>query len=298
MKPVARVSVARLGNAVRVSPPALTLATAFALRATTTPHAIAVFDGDRRVTYRTLADHAYRIATALRGRVQPGGRVGVALERSEALIATQLAVWSRGAVVVPIDPAWPAARRAAVAADAELALEIDAPWLARSHPPIQPIEDLEPREAPALALYASDSSEPKAVYVRHATVLARLSSLAAMMPWRVRDRALLRTPVTCLDAYAETYGPLLAGVTSVIAPPRLAIAYLVAALVRDDITRVLLAPSQLALVLDACPDLGAFAPHLRIVATTGEPLTDALATRFRAAVPGVRLVSIEADDDR
>src|SRR5207245_359215 len=87
-----------------------------------------------------------------------GDHVGVALERSIDLIAVMLAVWRRGAVVVPIDPAWPAERRARIAADAQLVTTIDAIDAAHE----QPVEGVDP-EAIALALYTSGSTgEPKA----------------------------------------------------------------------------------------------------------------------------------------
>ena len=72
----------------------------------------------------------------------------------------------------------------------------------------------------------------------------------------------------------------------------LAIADLVAALESASITRLLVVPSVLALVLDACPELGERAPALRLIATSGEPLPEVLARRCRAAVPRARLVNI------
>ena len=91
----------------------------------TTPDRIAVTDGDTGLTYRELDERAARAAHGLRARgVGVGDRVGVCLERSAELVVTLLAVLKAGATYVPVDPAYPADRRAHTARDAGLGVVI------------------------------------------------------------------------------------------------------------------------------------------------------------------------------
>lgn len=261
-----------------MSPPA-NLAAAFAAVARAQPETVALITGTRRVTYAELSAQARQIARGLAARgVRPGDRVGVELARSVDLVATMLAVFRLGAILVPVEAAWRAA--VTVAHRVETVEGLDGP------------EDVAPEvaaDALALALYTSGSTgAPRAVLLDHRAVLARLSGLAHALPYAADDVACHRTPPTFIDAYAEIFGPLLAGVPAVILPDPLALSDLAAALGTHAVTRLLLVPSLLGLLLDACPTLP---PTLRLIATSGEPLTEALATRVFAA-SGAQLVNI------
>src|SRR5439155_27079225 len=98
---------------------------------------------------------------------------------------------------------------------------------------------------------------PKAVLLSHRALAWRFHALAQAMPYAAGDIACHRTPPTFVDAYAEVFGPLVHGVPTFVLPHPIAIADLVAALAHAQITRLLLVPSLLGVLLDACPDLGA-----------------------------------------
>lgn len=288
------------------------LASAFIARAHETPDAIALFDRARRVSYRELAATCTRMTAGLaRAGVAPGDHVGVAIDRSIELVAVMLAVFRIGAVLVPIDPSWPSERRARITTDARLAwtiaevaadrvlavAELDQPR--EGAPTTDSTSDLPTARADvsidaiALALYTSGSTgEPKAVALSHRAMLSRLHALSLALPYQPADIACHRTPPTFIDAYAEVLGPLLHGVATCVLPHPVAIHDLVAALVDHQVTRLLLVPSLLGPLLDACPTLGARAPALRIVATSGEALPEALARRLFAAARGIRLINI------
>ena len=268
------------------------LASAFADRVRATPGALAVHDATERLSYAELAARCARIAADLRELgVRAGDHVGVALERSIDAIATMLAVFELQAVLVPIDPAWPDERRARIESDAELVACVSEGCGAR--PVSHAVRGAAATPGPCLALYTSGSTgEPKAVIVGGEALMWRIHALALALPWQAGEVACHRTPITFIDAYAEILGPLLFGVPLFVLPRKLAIQDLVIALERERITRLLLVPSLLALLLDACPDLAARAPALRLVATSGEALPEPLARRFRSTAPGVRLVNI------
>jgi amino acid adenylation domain-containing protein len=96
------------------------------------PGSAAVIDGGRSCSYAELNDYASRIAHALRGwGVGPGTRVGVHLDKSVHAVAALYGITMAGASYVPVDPAGPPLRAAAIFADASVsALVVDAARLA------------------------------------------------------------------------------------------------------------------------------------------------------------------------
>ncbi|CAN7571794.1 amino acid adenylation domain-containing protein [Pseudoduganella sp. LjRoot289] len=98
----------------------------FADAATAHPRHTALVAPDATLSYQELFDYAAAIAEDLlqRGLAPQDGAetvIGVAMPKSARLYATILAVVGIGAAYVPLDPAYPAPRLAAVAEDAALA---------------------------------------------------------------------------------------------------------------------------------------------------------------------------------
>lgn len=82
-----------------------------AARAAETPEALALSDGVRRLSYRTLDRRANRLARELRARgIGPDDLIAICLDRSIELIIAALAVLKAGAAYLPLDPAFPADR--------------------------------------------------------------------------------------------------------------------------------------------------------------------------------------------
>ena len=91
----------------------------FAAQAARTPRAAAVVFRGRETTYAELDRASARLAGHLRRRgVRTDDRVGVLLERGPELVAAVLGILRAGAAYLPLDPADPPARAAAVLADA------------------------------------------------------------------------------------------------------------------------------------------------------------------------------------
>ncbi|QEU90696.1 amino acid adenylation domain-containing protein [Streptomyces kanamyceticus] len=92
----------------------------FRRQADRTPDAPAVSTGERACSYRELAEHSERVARRLVALgARPGARVGIAMDRSPETIAAILGTAMAGAACVPLDTGYPAARIAAMVADAE-----------------------------------------------------------------------------------------------------------------------------------------------------------------------------------
>lgn len=143
---------------------------------------IAVESAGQAVSYADLDARATALAGALTASgVTPGSVVAVCLPRSVDQIVALLAAWYAGAAYLPLDPAWPEARRAsfvaragcaAVVAERGAAIGTVAPDAAAAFAPVA-AGDL------AYVIFTSGSTgEPKAVEVGH-------DNLAALVDWHL-----------------------------------------------------------------------------------------------------------------
>ncbi len=142
---------------------------------------VALEFGTRTVTYRQLEEMSASIAAGLLERgVHPGDRVALEADRGPELIAAVLGIARCGAACVPIDPTYPAARRAAMHANAAAAVAISddtLPELLATPPRVAlPVVT---QEHPAYVLFTSGSTgQPKAVVMRH-------RALANLIGWQL-----------------------------------------------------------------------------------------------------------------
>jgi len=152
---------------------------------------VALKAGRVALDYEELNRRANRLARHLRARgIGHECLVGLCLERSEDLVIAMLAVLKAGGAFVPLDPAYPAARRAMTVADARpalvitarglwsdetgrvptLALDLDAPEIAAQDGRNLGLSI--PSEALAYVNYTSGSTgRPKGVMVSHGNVV-------------------------------------------------------------------------------------------------------------------------------
>jgi len=184
----------------------------FAEQAAAAPARIAVRAADAVLTYAALDAWSDAIAASL-GPAR-GAVFGIALPRGAAMVAAWLGCLKAGAAYLPLDPAWPQARRDAVLAAAGARRVLDAPALPpqdEAHPgfvapPVHPL---------ALAcVFATSGSTgvPKPVGVPHGAIprLALDRALADIAPGDVVAQA----GSAAFDAASwEVWGALLNGAT-------------------------------------------------------------------------------------
>ncbi|HYH80463.1 MAG TPA: amino acid adenylation domain-containing protein, partial [Longimicrobium sp.] len=279
----------------------------FEAQAERAPDAEAVVFDRERLTYAALNAAANRLARRLRAAgVGPEARVGVMLERSAELVVALLAVLKAGGAYLPLDPALPAARRAALAADAgaavlvtrEPALEgfagtIVSPAQADGEDGDDLGLDV-PAAALAYVIYTSGSTgTPKGVGVAHAEAAAHCRAAAAAYGLTPADRVLQFAAVGFDVSVEQVLAPLSAGACVVVrgneVPTPLELARRAAA---QGLTVINLPTAywhQLAADRDA---LELLAGSVRLVIAGGEAMSPA-ATREWAAGPaaGVRLLN-------
>ncbi|MFG2533178.1 amino acid adenylation domain-containing protein [Streptomyces sp. NPDC048516] len=265
-----------------------------------TPHAIAVQDGERAVTYRQLWNSAVGTHdTLVASGIGAGDIIAIAAPRSPELTAAVLGVWLAGAAYLPVDPEHPAQRVSylltdsgakAVFTEGSLALpeghgmtELPLPAIV-DVPPEAPTADLVFQISPedcAYLIYTSGSTgKPKGALIPHRAI----SNIAADYSVRLRatpaDATLWMTTFAFDMANLEHYVPLYSGGRIVIAPDE---ARVDGRVLRDLIERhqpaiIQATPTTLRLVLD---EVGGHLEGRRVV-VGAEPVPVQLAERLLA----------------
>ncbi|WP_326799894.1 amino acid adenylation domain-containing protein [Streptomyces sp. NBC_01808] len=261
-----------MGDAAAAGAPAAPLPQLFVRQVRRTPDATAVVADGTTVTYRELNARANRLAHALAARgVGPEEVVALVLPRTPELVVAVLGVLKAGAAYLPVDPAYPEARKAYMLGDARPALVIDDPRmvaeLSHGWPDTAPDLAADPRH-PAYVIYTSGSTgRPKGVAVTH-TGIASLGRTHAEHLGVDPNSRVLQFASPGFDAFTwEVCAALLSGAALVFAPPD----GLRAAL--DDVTHATVPPSALA----AAADPGA---RVATLVVAGEPCPPGLVARW------------------
>ncbi|WP_179079381.1 amino acid adenylation domain-containing protein [Streptomyces rectiverticillatus] len=202
--------------------PGTTVAELFAARVLRAPDAPAVRHGDTVLTYRELSERAARIAAELSARgAGPGALIALELGRDADLPAALLAVQSVGAAWLPVDPALPPQRIAALLADAR-------PLLVVRHDDGLTFGGLtftagarEPAVVPentAYVTYTSGSTgRPKGVIVPHSALTNLVLALREQLTVGAADRVLAAAPAGFDMSQPELWLPLVTGAVMVLA---------------------------------------------------------------------------------
>ncbi len=298
---------------VALAPQAETIPALFGAQAARTPDATAILFGEGETSYAALDQRANRIAHALIARgVGPDRPVGVALGRSDALIAAALGVMKAGGVYLPLDPAYPRERLATMLADSDAALTLTTAALADALPEGAAtllLEDLanetRPETAPtdadrlspltpdhlAYILYTSGSTgKPKGVAMPHGALAQLAAARLTHDPITVGDRVLASMSVSFDVSVGQLITPLLRGATVVVAPDlkTLSGAEFWDLVAKDRVTHINSGHAFIEAILDQAP------PNLTLkrLMLGGEPFSLGLMQRLRQALPGVAVINM------
>ncbi|MGI5500365.1 non-ribosomal peptide synthetase [Lentzea sp. CA-135723] len=270
------------------------------------PERPAVVHAGETLDHRSLQAWAGSVARRLNEfGVGGGATVGILTERSPAMVAAALGVLRAGAAYLPLDPAVPDERIAAVLADAGvshvLTTEETVHRISRSLVTLRvdqardlPTQDHSaPVSAsdPAYLIYTSGTTgEPKGVVVEHGQLAASTAARRAAYPGT--PVFLHVSPLAFDSSAAGLWGTLTSGGTLVIAglddvrdPKRL-----LALIEEHGVTDLLCVPALYDLVLSCAGD-GSALRTLRRVVVAGEALPEPLLARHFAVAPDAQLVN-------
>ncbi|MCP3958279.1 MAG: amino acid adenylation domain-containing protein [bacterium] len=290
----------------------------FARRATEIPEAVALIHGEESLTYAELEARSNRLAHHLGASgVGQEAVVAICLERSPAMVEAILAVLKAGGAYMPLESSFPTRRLAMMLRDSGTRVVISRRALIESlltgsetDPKLVDLDadreaiERSPEAEPAVAssdalaayvIYTSGSSgAPKGVVGLHRGAVNRCRWMWRTHPFAPGEVACQKTVPTFVDSVWEIFGPLLAGVPSVLVPEPVvadveALARLLAA---RRVSRIVLVPSLLRVLLETVDDPDRDLPALRHWVVSGETLPPELARRFAAALPRARLLNL------
>ncbi|MFC9468402.1 non-ribosomal peptide synthetase [Streptomyces coelicoflavus] len=286
-------------DADRVRP---TLVEMFREQARARPDAVAVVDDHRTLTYRQADERSAQLAHHLIARgVTAEDVVGISLERSADLVIALLGVLRAGGAFVPLDPHWPAERRAVVVQDARVVVQLnssgehapDEPeaaavdlgdWRFGDHPTEGPEVPLS-GDALAYVIFTSGSTgRPKGAMIRHEAISERLLwQIHEILGFGHDDASLFKAPLSFDISVNEIFLPLVSGGRLVVLRPggERDPHHLLGVIAEQRVTFTYLVSSMLDVLLEMAGDSGRL-DSLRHVWCGGEVLTPELYERFRA----------------
>ncbi|WP_345961366.1 amino acid adenylation domain-containing protein [Streptomyces sp. BRB040] len=286
-------------DADRVRP---TLVEMFREQARARPDAVAVVDDRRTLTYRQADELSAQLAHHLIARgVTAEDVVGISLERSADMVIALLGVLRAGGAFVPLDPHWPAERRAVVVQDARVVVQLNpsgehAPnepeavavdlgdWRFGDHPTEGPEVPL-PGDALAYVIFTSGSTgRPKGAMIRHEAISERLLwQIHEILGFGHDDASLFKAPLSFDISVNEIFLPLVSGGRLVVLRPggERDPHHLLGVIAEQRVTFTYLVSSMLDVLLEMAGDSGRL-DSLRHVWCGGEVLTPELYERFRA----------------
>lgn len=285
-------------EADRVRP---TIVEMFREQARTRPEAVAIVDEHRSLTYREAAELSGQLAHHLIERGLSAEQVvGVSLGRSAEMVIGLLGVLRAGCAFVPLDPQWPAARRAVVIQDARVVLQLNASgecdagepeavavdlgdWRFGSYP-VEGTEVAVAGGALAYVIFTSGSTgRPKGAMIRHEAISERLLwQVNEILGFGHDDASLFKAPLSFDISINEIFLPLVCGGRLVVLRPggERDPHHLLSVIAEQRVTFTYLVSSMLDVLLEIAGESGRL-DSLRHVWCGGEVLTPELYERFR-----------------
>jgi len=287
----------------------------FAEQATKTPDAVAVLFEAGKLTFAELDRRANQLAHYLQRRgVGPEVIVAVCMERSVETLVALLGILKAGGAFVAVDPSYPAERVAFLLADsraplmltqqrvldnlpisatATICLDTDWAEVARETE-ATPACAATPDNAAYLIYTSGSTGKPKGSVGLHRAAVNRFAWMWREFPFASGEMCCQKTTLSFADSIWESFGSLLRGTPLVIIPDEAAKdpRQLIEILGAEEVTRLILVPSLLRVLLEQEIDLGANLPRLKYWTCSGEALPLELAQAFKQRLPEAVLINL------
>jgi len=266
-----------------------------------TPDAIALICEGEQLSFRQLNARANQLGRYLqRLGVGPETVVGVCLERSIELVVALLGVLKAGGAYLPLDPSYPPERLAWMQSDAGVQIVLTEAQLdqARAEIEAQINTDFKTTisgENLAYVIYTSGSTgRPKGVMATHRATMNRFHWMWQRFPFAAGEVCCQKTNLSFVDSVWEILGPLLQGVKLVVIADEAVRdpSLLIETLSRHEVSRIVLVPSLLRMILKTEKDLRERLRKLRFWVTSGEALPVDLSEMFREQLHDAQLINL------
>ncbi|PHJ65684.1 non-ribosomal peptide synthetase [Nostoc linckia z18] len=280
-----------------------------------TPDSIALIHQSQQITYRQLNDKVNQLANYLQKQgVTKETLIAICLERSIDMIVGILAILKAGGAYIPLEPSYPVERLNFMLSDSQasilisnqeileklslslpkiICLDIQKDEIAQQSP--QNTINISQLDNLAYIIYTSGSTgQPKGVLGTHRGTVNGLHWLWKTYPFTPEEVCCQKTAISFVDSVWEIFAPLLQGIPTVIISnatlldPQL----FIEVLAHQKVTRIILVPSLLRLLLENYHHLTKKLSQLKLWITSGEALSINLAKTFRDAMPFAKLINL------
>ncbi|MBZ8179842.1 non-ribosomal peptide synthetase [Oscillatoria salina] len=285
-----------------------------------TPDNIALISPTEKLTYQQLNQKVNQLANYLQKLgVTQETIVAICLERSVEIVIAILAILKAGGAYLPLDPNYPVERLNFMLSDSKSTLiishsslltqvdkitdnlaEIAVINLDQEWQNIQQKSNLNPSqistaENTAYIIYTSGSTgTPKGVLGTHKGTVNGLHWLWQKYPFSTEEICCQKTAISFVDSVWEIFAPLLQGIPtvifadSIVRNPQL----FLESLAENRVTRVVLVPSLLRVILESYGHLTTNLTELKVWITSGEAISLELVNKFRELMPNAKLINL------
>src|SRR5206468_2010609 len=138
------------------------------------------------------------------------------------------------------------------------------------------------------------TGRPKGVLATHRAAINRFNWMWETYPFESEEVCCQKTSLSFVDSVWEIFGPLVQGIRIVIIPDTVVKdpAQMLQILAAHSVTRIVLVPSLLQILLDTKADLQNRLPSLKYWVSSGEALPLELALRFLNDMPQSVLINL------
>ena len=279
------------------------------------PDALALIGQSEQLTYRQLNQRVNQLAHYLQTLgVTTETLVAICLERSVEMVVGILAILKAGGAYIPLDPNYPRERLAFMLSDSQASVLLTQQKILEKLPQssaktvcLDIHKDAiagESQENPvstskadnlAYVIYTSGSTgTPKGVLGTHRGTVNGLHWLWKTYPFEADEVCCQKTAISFVDSVWEIFAPLLKGIPtviitdSIVKDPQL----FLETLANRNVTRVVLVPSLLRVLLDTYGHLTKNLSKLKFWITSGEAVSLDLARTFQEVMPSAKLINL------
>ncbi|NJN13548.1 MAG: amino acid adenylation domain-containing protein, partial [Richelia sp. RM1_1_1] len=280
-----------------------------------TPDSLALISESEKLTYRQLNHRVNQFVYYLQKQgVTTCSLVALCLERDLDMVVGILAILKAGGTYIPLDPSYPESRLNFMLADSQasllitkqeilekislssaktICLDIHKEKIAQES--IENPINISSSDNLAYIIYTSGSTgTPKGVLGTHGGTVNGLHWLWKTYPFTEGEVCCQKTAISFVDSVWEIFAPLLQGVPTVIISNAnvLNSQLFIETLAHHKVTRIVLVPSLLRLLLDNYSHLVKKLSQLKLWITSGEALSVNLVRTFQELIPEAKLINL------
>lgn len=277
----------------------------FSVQVSDHPDSVAFIQGNRSITYSELEINSNKWARYLKKHgVMKGSKVGICLERSLESMISVLSILKLGAMFVPLDINYPKDRLKYMIEDSgiktiltkakytsllpistnQTVICVDEHQYSLMQECSERLGTIINSHTPAYMMYTSGSTgRPKGVIGTHRNVINRIKWMVNKYPFEETEICCHKTSSNFIDSIWEMFGPLLNGIPSVIISDETVrdINQFIFVLQQNKITRIVLVPSVLKMIVENNIYISRDLPFLKFWVVSGEELNITLVNKFR-----------------